>query len=424
MTSEREAYVYIQLPGTLDTVPAALLRVQTLPDGTQIGRFRYGDRYLQRQDAVALDPFRLPLDKTVHEFTQLKGIPGAVRDAGPDAWGRRVIEHKLERSAADLHEIDYLLHGPQDGAGYLSFGLKAEPPAPRRQYNRTHQLAELIAATQAIEEGRPVAAHMLAQLDPGTSMGGARPKATIEDARSLWLGKFPARDDRFNLQRIEFATLDLARRCGLNVAQARLQAVGRQDVLMLQRFDRQYDETSVGKGYLRFGLVSGLTVLDCGDSHLDRERWSYPLLADNLRRWSDKPESDCAELFRRMVFNAAVTNNDDHPRNHALLRRQNGWRLSPAYDLVPAPVVSLERRDLALTVGNHGRTASIYNLLSQARRFGLSVDEGRAEIDRIVDVVRHWRDSFFTCGVSAQDVATVAPAILPDCFFFERAAGE
>jgi len=416
MTSEREVYVYIQLPGTLETVPAALLKVQTLPDGTQVGRFRYGDRYLQRPEAITLDPFQLPLAKSVFAFTQLKGIPGAVRDAGPDAWGRRVIEHKLERSAADLHEIDYLLHGPQDGAGYLSFGLKVEPSAPRRLYNRTHQLAELIAATQAIEEGRPVAAHLLAQLEPGTSMGGARPKATIEDAQSLWLGKFPTRDDRFNLQRVEFATLDLARRCGLNVTQARLQTIAAGDVLMLQRFDREYTD----KGYLRFGLVSGLTVLDCGDSHLDRERWSYPLLADNLRRWSAKPDADCAELFRRMVFNAAVTNNDDHPRNHALLRRQKGWRLAPAYDLVPAPVVSQERRDLAMTVGDHGRTASIYNLLSQAGRFGLSAEEARAEIDRIVDVVRLWRDSFFACGVSARDIRYIAPAILPDCFFFER----
>ena len=420
MTSEREAYVYIQLPGTLETVPAALLRVQTLPDGTQIGRFRYGDRYLQRQEAVALDPFQLPLAKEVFEFTQLKGIPGAVRDAGPDAWGRRVIEHQLERSAADLQEIDYLLHGPQDGAGFLSFGLKAEPPAPKRRYNSTHQLAELIAATQAIDERRPVAARLLEQIDPGTSMGGARPKATIEDAQSLWLGKFPAGDDRFNLQRVEFATLDLARRCGLNVAQARLQTVGDRDVLMLQRFDRQYAETRTDKGYLRFGLVSGLTVLDCGDSYLDRERWSYPLLADNLRRWSDKPQADCAELFKRVIFNAAVTNNDDHPRNHALLRRQKGWRLSPAYDLVPTPVVSLERRDLALTVGNYGRVASIYNLLSQAGRFGLSAEQARAQIDHIADVVGHWRESFFTCGVSARDIDTIAPAILPDCFFFER----
>lgn len=420
MTSEREAYVYIQLPGTLDTVPAALLKVQTLPDGTQIGRFRYGDRYLQRAQAVAFDPYRLPLDKIVHEFTQLKGIPGALRDASPDAWGRRVIEHKLERGAGDLHEIDYLLHGPQDGAGYLSFGIKAEPPAPKRQYNRTHQLAELIAAAQAIKDGKPVPAHLLEQLDPGTSMGGARPKATIEDAQCLWLGKFPAKDDRCNLQRIEYATLDLARRCGLNVTQARLQAVGDSDVLMLQRFDREHTD----KGYLRFGLVSGLTVLDCDDSYLNRERWSYPLLADNLRRWSDKPEADCAELFRRMVFNAVVTNNDDHPRNHALLCRPKGWRLSPAYDLVPTPVVSLERRDLALTVGNYGRTASLYNLLSQAGRFGLSAEDARNEIDQIVTVARQWRESFFACGVSAQDVDHIAPAILPECFFFESPPGE
>lgn len=416
MTSESEAYVYIQLPGTLDTVPAALLRVQTLPDGTQVGRLRYGHRYLARPEAVALDPFRLPLAKQVFEFTQLKGIPGAVRDAAPDAWGRRVIEHKLERGPADLREIDYLLHGPQDGAGYLSFGLKAEPPATRRSYNRTHQLGELVAAAQAIEDGKRLAAHVLEQLDPGTSMGGARPKATIEDGSRLWLGKFPAKDDRCNLQRVEYATLDLARRCGLNVTQARLQAVGRHDVLMLQRFDREHTEG----GYLRFGLVSGLTVLDCGDSHLDRDRWSYPLLADNLRRWSDKPEADCAELFRRMVFNAAVTNNDDHPRNHALLRRQKGWRLSPAYDLVPAPMVSLERRDLALTVGRYGRTASIYNLLSQPGRFGLSMEQARHEIGQMVAVVRQWRDSFFACGVSAEDIEHVAPAILPACFFFER----
>ena len=121
-----------------------------------------------------------------------------------------------------------------------------------------------------------------------------------------------------------------------------------------------------------------------------------------------------------MIFNAAVTNNDDHPRNHALLRRRSGWRLSPAYDLVPAPVVSLERRDLALTVGSYGRTASIYNLLSQAGRFGLSGEEARQAIDDMVAVIRPWRDSFFACGVSVKDIEYIASAILPECFFFER----
>ncbi len=415
MTSERQVYIYVQLPGTLDAVPAALLKIEKQLDGMVVGRFRYGDRYLQRQDAVAFDPFQLPLGKSVYEFTKLKGIPGAVRDAGPDAWGRRVIEHKLERSPGDLEEIDYLLNGPQDGAGNLSFGLKADPPAPQRPYNRTHQLADLIAVTEAIEAGKRVPAHILEQLEPGTSMGGARPKATIEDDDRLWLGKFPEKGDRCNLQRIEYATLALARRCRINVCQARLQAVAAKDVLMLERFDRRYTE----QGYLRFGLVSGLTILDGEDSYLDRERWSYPLLAENLRRWSEQPARDCVELFRRMVFNAAVTNNDDHPRNHAMLHREQGWRLSPAYDLVPAPVVSLERRDLALTVGAHGRTASVYNLLSQCTRFGLTPGAARKEIDSIVNGVRGWRENFLASGVSAQDIEYIAPAFLPDGFFFE-----
>lgn len=416
MTSERQAYIYVQLPGTLNTVPAALLKVENLSDGTYVGRFRYGDRYLARKDAVELDPFRLPLGDTVHEFTKLKGIPGAVRDAGPDAWGRRVIEHKLQRSPGDLQEIDYLLNGPQDGAGYLTFGGAVEPPAAKRSYNRTHQLAELVAAAEAIEEGKRLPEHILEQLEPGTSMGGARPKATIEHDKRLWIGKFPEKTASCNLQKVEHATLELARRCGITVCNSRPQPVAGHDVLMVERFDREYTEG----GYFRFGLVSGLTLLDCDEHHLDRERWSYPLLADQLRRWSEKPDEDRVELFRRIVFNAAVTNNDDHPRNHAMLRTRRGWRLTPAYDLVPAPLVSLERRDLAMTVGTYGRTASVYNLLSQCDRFGLTNEAARKEIENVVATVRTWRDHFRACRVSAKDVEYIAPAFLPECFFFEK----
>jgi serine/threonine-protein kinase HipA len=416
MTSERQAYVYVQLPGTLDTVPAALLKVEKLRDGTFVGRFRYGDRYLERKDAIALDPFKLPLGSIVHELTKLKGIPGAVRDAGPDAWGRRVIEHKLECSPADLEEIDYLLNGPQDGAGYLSFGLKLEPPAPKRRYNRTHQLADLVAAAEAIEEGKRVPVHILEQLEPGTSMGGARPKATLEDDKRLWIGKFPEKADRCNLQRIEYATIELARRCGISSCDARLESIGGRDVLMVERFDRQHTED----GYLRFGLVSGLTLLDCDENYLDRERWSYPLLADELRRWSEKPDEDRVELFRRIVFNAAVTNNDDHPRNHAVRRTARGWRLTPAYDLVPQPLVSLERRDLAMTVGTYGRTASVYNLLSQCDRFGLTAEAARKEIEKMVVTLKSWREHFRACGISTKDIDHIAPAFLPECFLFEK----
>lgn len=416
MTSERQVYIYVQLPGTLETVPAALLKVEQLRSGAEIGRFRYGDQYLDRKDAIEFDPFELPLGKTVLEFTKLKGIPGAVRDASPDAWGRRVIENKLERTSNDLTEIDYLLNGPQDGAGNLSFGLKAEPPATRRTYNRTHQLADLIAAADAIDEGRRVPQNILEQIDPGTSMGGARPKATIEDGNVLWLAKFPEKNDRCNQQRIEYATLELARACGLNVCATRIEPIGGRDVLMLQRFDRQHTDED-GGGYRRSGLVSGLTMLGIDDNPVTREDWSYPLLADQLRRWSERPDRECAELFRRMVFNAAVNNNDDHPRNHAAIRLGRGWHLSPAYDLVPVPMVAQDNRSLAMDIGRYGRKVSIYNLLSQCERFGLNKETARAAIDAIVNVVRDWREHFHACGVSAQDVDYIATAFLPPCFF-------
>jgi serine/threonine-protein kinase HipA len=160
-------------------------------------------------------------------------------------------------------------------------------------------------------------------------------------------------------------------------------------------------------------------VLDTGASHLDRDRWSYPLLADALRRWVGRPEADCAGLFRRMVFNAAVTNDDDHPRNHALIRTPRGWRLSPAYDLVPSPKVSIERRDLALTVGRYGRAASVYNLVSHSKRFGLDEREACSVIEEVIAVVRQWREVYAACGVSPADREAIAPAFLPEGFFHE-----
>jgi serine/threonine-protein kinase HipA len=185
---------------------------------------------------------------------------------------------------------------------------------------------------------------------------------------------------------------------------------------MVERFDRACTKG----GYLRLGLVSGLTLLDCDENYLDRERWSYPLLADELPRWSEKPDEDRVELFRRIVFNAAVTNNDDHPRNHAVRHTARGWRLTPAYDLVPAPVVSLERRDLAMTIGTYGRTASVYNLLPQCQRFGLTTEAAKTEIEKMVATLRTWREHLRACGVSAKDTDYIAPAFLPECFFFEN----
>ncbi|MEO8925084.1 MAG: HipA domain-containing protein [Caldimonas sp.] len=412
---EKACYVYIQLPETMEAVPCASLRVRAVGAGAFEGTFTYGKRYLERPEVVALDPFRLPLSTRPQKFTKLKGIPGAVRDASPDAWGRRVIQAKLERREADIQEVEYLLNGPDDGAGNLSFGRTATPPAPRRSFNRTHQLAALIEAAEKLEEDGRLPHEVLEELEPGTSMGGARPKVTIEDDHKIWLAKLPEKADRHNMQRIEYATLELARAAGLRVCGMRLEPVGERDALMLERFDREWSPDA--NAYRRYGLVSGLTVIDAEDGYLGRDRWSYPLLADELRRWSVKSNDDRRELFLRMVFNAMVTNNDDHPRNHALLRTNSGWRLSPAYDIVPVPMVSVERRDLALEVGRFGRAAGLYNILSQCDVFGLTKQEAQTLINGMLEVVRGWREVFIQRGVEHRSIEMLEQAMLPPSFF-------
>jgi serine/threonine-protein kinase HipA len=382
------------------------------------GTFTYGSQYLQRANVVALDPFHLPLTERPQKFTKLKGIPGAIRDASPDAWGRRVIRAKLQRPEADIAEMEYLLNGPDDGAGNLRFGSSVTPPPPKRGFNRTHQLQALIDAAQVLEKDGRLPHEVLEELEPGTSMGGARPKVTIEDGHTMWLAKLPEEDDRHNMQRIEFATLELGREAGLNVCGTRLERVGNLDVLMLERFDRQWAQGA--HAYARYGLVSGLTVIDAEDGYFGRERWSYLLLADELRRWSSNGDEDRRELFRRMMFNAMVTNTDDHPRNHALINTGNGWRLSPAYDIVPTALVSQERRDLAMNAGSHGRAASLYNLLSRCDVFGMSLDEARAQVDSMLGVVTQWRQRFAAQGIEERTLEMLDGAILPVSFHLTK----
>lgn len=412
--ADSSCYAFIQLPGTFEWVICGSLRVREVGQNSYVGTFQYGRSYRDRRNAIALDPFHLPLSARPQEFTKLKGIPGALRDASPDAWGRRVIQAKLGLPEAEVSEIDYLLNGPDDGAGNLRFAPTTALPVAPRPFNRTHQLQALVDAAQKLEEEGKLPHEVLEQLEPGTSMGGARPKVTVEDGRRIWLAKLPEKGDQLNMQRIEYATLELARAAGLQVCGTRLERVGERDTLMLERFDRQWNPGA--NAYARFGLVSGLTVLDAEDGYSGRDRWSYLLLADELRRWSSRPDQDRLELFRRMVFNAMVTNTDDHPRNHALLQQGGGWRLSPAYDIVPVPLVSLERRDLAMEAGGFGRAASLYNLLSRPEVFGISPQQAQAEVDRMRQVVISWRALFQKHGVSEADIEAISRAFLPESF--------
>ena len=418
MTSERECFVYIVLPGATEFVTAGRFRWIDEGDGG-VGEFVYGRSYRARDDAVELDPVELRLSGQVYETARMDGFFGAIRDSMPDFWGRRVIERNA--GLAELSEFDYLMQGPDDRAGALGFGLGVEPPGPRRLFNRTLDLAALQRGADAIDDDRegagPAGDRVEELLLLGTSMGGARPKAVVEDAGGLWIAKFGRNDDRWNYPRVEHGMLALARASGLNVAESRIETVGGRDVLLVRRFDR--DQTDAG--YRRHRMVSALTLLRAGDSPGERSDWSYMLLADEIRRASARPEDDLRELFGRICFNAAVSNLDDHPRNHALLAKGRQWRLSPVFDLTPSPVVSRERRDLAMTCGRFGRYANRTNILSGHGRFLLEPAEAEAVFERIAGFVRErWHAEMRRAGASERDCEAIEAAFLYDGLFYEN----
>lgn len=408
-SASNQCFVYVMLPATASFVPAGRFEHTIDRHGVATGRFVYGKRYLARPDAVPLDPIDLKLADRVYETRQLEGMFGAIRDASPDYWGRRVIE-RFAGIGGRLPELDYLLHSPDDRAGALGFGRNVDPPAPRRAYNRTLDLARLQALADAIVADEEVphgieTDQAQALLLNGTSMGGARPKAVLEDGEALWIAKFNRRDDRWNCARVEHAMLRLAREAGIQSAESRVVQIGDRDVLLVKRFDRRFSQ----EGYHRARMLSALTLLRAGEMPDDRARWSYVLLAEELRRISARPQEDARELFRRMCFNALISNMDDHPRNHAVITLDHEWRLSPAYDLTPSAPVAIERRDLAMECGDMGRYAHVANVVSQAPRFLLTPDEARRVADEMEALVRsHWYAVARSAGVSEADCAKIA----------------
>jgi serine/threonine-protein kinase HipA len=421
MTSE--CYVYITLPGETNAVTAGKYAIVSRPGDPAVGKFVYGKRYLDLPNAVDLDPTQLLRRLGEYASARLNGNFGALRDASPDSWGRRLIEKRLGVDV--LSELDYLLNSPDDRAGALGFGLGVTPPAPERPFNRRMHLSKLVEIADKLAAADddpsamptgPEAEQVDDLLRMGTAMGGARPKATVEDADGLWLAKFPHRRDKWNNTRVEHAMLTLARQCGISSAESRIENVAGRDVILVKRFDRHKTEG----GYLRSRMVSALTLLDADDSPNSddmRAKWSYLLLADDIKRFSASHGADLEDLFRRICFNALVSNNDDHPRNHAIIAKNTDWRLSPAYDLTPNPLVSEERRDLALTIGRYGRYATRANLLSESRRFELKEERAQAIVDQMTEIVaKRWYPTCREASVTEKDCESIRRAFVYPAF--------
>lgn len=420
MTSKptTECYVYMTLPGETESVTAGRFELTKDRRGNALGRFVYGKSYLARPNAVAIDPVELKLSGNTYETARLNGLFGALRDAGPDHWGRRVIEKHA--GVAQLGELDYLLNSADDRAGALGFGLGQEPPAPRRKFNKTLELAKLQEVAEALMRQEDVKTEEAAQVQDlmllGTSMGGARPKAVVEDDKGLWVAKFNRPDDRWNNTRVERAMLELAKSCGISVTTSRIETIGDKNVLLVKRFDRE----KAGKGYTKSRMISSLTLLRADEAVGARDRWSYVLMSEELRRVVRDPKRDALELFRRMAFNALISNIDDHPRNHALIAKEREWQLSPAYDLTPMPQVAQDRRDLAMEIGDQGRYANAKNILSQHGRFLLEEEEAKTIVSDMTEKVRAtWYDVVRGQGVSEKDAETIRSAFVYEGFLRE-----
>ncbi len=398
----RRITIFIYLPNEAVAVPAGIF---IHDDGLRLGTFAYGRRYIERDNALPVDPVSLILGSRPDEVLINGGIYGTFRDASPDYWGRLVIAAQIKAPPEALSEIDYLLASNATRVGNLDFRLSPEDPEPAMQPPLFNQLAEIIETAARIEAGQMVEDHLLQLLRQGSSMGGARPKCTVEWNDALWIAKFPAREDSLNIPRIEYATMSLARLCGIETPEITIITVGNQDILLVRRFDRE----KTAAGWLRRGFVSGLSFMQWDE--MDRPRWDYTAIADSMRRFM--AVKDIHALYRRMVFNILVRNTDDHPRNHGFLVESTArMALSPAYDIVPTPTLSGVGSDfrLAMSIGKHGREATLTNALSHAARFGLSDKEARAVVGQLIESVRSWRDHFEQCGVSGHDLDLLTPS--------------
>lgn len=375
-----EAYVWTWLPGSVEPVVAGLLQRRG-----HNHRFAYAGSYRERTDAVSLYEPELPLTDGWIEPRDGLTIPGVLRDAGPDAWGQRVIIEGLYGAATavdpgDVDQLMFLLESASNRIGGLDFQTASDRYLER---GGSASLDELHGAAIEMAEGRDLSPALAKALIHGTSVGGARPKVVIDDGERSFIAKLSTSTDPYPVVKAEAVGLDLARRVGLDVPASEITSSLGRDVLLVERFDRP------GGGRRRM-MVSGLTML--GLDEMFARYGTYPNLLDVLQRQGSDPDVG-RQLFQRIVFNIAIGNNDDHARNHAAFWDGHELTLTPVYDLCPQ-ARSGESSGQAMAIDREGNRAStMATCINAARVYGLdredALDIARFQIDAISDA---WTD--------------------------------
>jgi len=374
--------------------------------------FEYDQGWLEHPENFALEP-ALMLGPGPQHTAADQMLFGALGDSAPDRWGRALMRHGERRWAArdgrpprTLGEIDYLLlvddearqgalrFAESEGGPFLAIPSESRIPP-------LIELPRLLSATEHVISETDTDYELRLLLGPGSSLGGARPKATVRDRDNhLAIAKFPHQNDDHNVESWEAVTLSLAEKSGITVPEWRIEIVSGKTVLLLRRFDRQ--------GRQRIPFLSAMSML----GSRDHETHSYLEIADALRQFGAQPDADSRELWRRIVFNVLISNTDDHLRNHGFLYEGGGgWRLAPAYDLNPVPL-EVKPRILSTAITFDDATASLELALEVAEDFGLNRKQAEQVIGEVGNVVSKWDKEAARMGLTKDMIARMESAFV------------
>jgi serine/threonine-protein kinase HipA len=390
------------------------------PGHVDSASFRYGSRYVERVDAVSIDPLRLPiLPKGPDGLapTQIVAVDGelvsAIRDASPDGFGRLVLARAFGQ--AQLDEFDYLISSGTHRVGALAFGSDpAQPPhvhrpEGRRQVSDEIDIDAAIAGYSAFER-KDYASQAFGEFVEGaSSLGGARPKAAVILEQRHWLAKFSKPDDTFDAIRVEAGVMRLAAEAGFNVPEIRVEtARHNRPVFLIERFDRRLSED--GNNLDRIPFMSALSAT--GHTELNARYGSYEEVADACRKFGANVESDLRDLFRRATFNVLTGNDDDHLRNHGFLyeHAKGTWQLSPLYDVAPRPQTSSTRKlAIFMRSDDEDRPSNLRHVVDAAPIFGLKPDEAAFICEELrAFVAANWSRHLKEVGLPDDEIDLVA----------------
>ena len=375
--------------------------------------FEYDKTWLDHPEKFALEP---ALKHTEGVFHTGEGISlfGAIGDSAPDRWGRVLMRRgeaskakEQNRAPKALFEIDYLL-GVNDEArhGALRFSVSPDEnvflsPNKKTSIPPLVDLPKLLSATERFMADNESSEDLKLLLAPGSSLGGARPKASVRDKDgSLAIAKFSKKDDLFNIVVWEAVTLTLAKQAGIKVPLYRLETICEKSVLIINRFDRN--------GAERIPFLSAMSMLGARDN----EEHSYLEIAYALAQNGASPEEDMKELWRRIVFTIMVSNTDDHLRNHGFLyERYKGWRLSPAYDINPTPI-EIAPRILTTSIDFYDNSASLETAMRVAKNFRLTKEEALSIVQEVASAVKQWRSVASEFGLSKRECDRMSSAFV------------